>query len=234
MKYLDSRKNCSITIFFMLKVVVVVSTSMAPHVMFQIYGYHEFCDTFPSHIDQEVLQLASHKKYILRGTGSQGMCDSFIPHFYIQNHYWNVGFLHYFHWRQIPNFIIALPILSYCTIKCFKYLYPRRKVLLTQGLKGVSKFESDSKIFPYVVHLCVLLLVCLFFVHIQVNTRLLCSSSPLIYWYFAVIIDLKTRNEIEFSNKNTVKLLFSSQFLYYCLAYHLIGILLFSNFFPWT
>ena len=34
-----------------------------------------------------------------------------MPYGYIQDKYWNVGFLRYFELRQIPNFIIAAPVI---------------------------------------------------------------------------------------------------------------------------
>ncbi len=39
----------------------------------------------------------------------------------------------------------------------------------------------------YVVHACALSLFCLLCIHVQVSTRLLCSSSPAIYWLAALL-----------------------------------------------
>ncbi|RNA33812.1 GPI mannosyltransferase 2 [Brachionus plicatilis] len=33
---------------------------------------------------------------------------------YIQSVYWKVGFLQYWHWKQIPNFVLAAPVVWLC------------------------------------------------------------------------------------------------------------------------
>ncbi|MCL7028451.1 hypothetical protein MKW94_001896 [Papaver nudicaule] len=73
----------------------------APFIAFQAYGYHNLC----------------------RGLISDEMrpwCEESVPFFYgfIQRHYWGVGFLKYFQLKQLPNFLLASPILclALCTI----------------------------------------------------------------------------------------------------------------------
>lgn len=73
------------------------------------------------------------------------------------------------------------------------------------------------KLNVFVIHAIFLSLFCILFVHIQVSTRMLCSATPLFYWY--CVQELK-------DEKSLVK--------YYFASYFLVGTVLFCNFLPWT
>lgn len=72
-----------------------------PFLAFQAYGYYNIC----------------HGRNL---DDMRPWCKAKIPLLYgfIQSHYWGVGFLRYFQLKQLPNFLLASPVLSlaFCSI----------------------------------------------------------------------------------------------------------------------
>nr|XP_028594568.1 GPI mannosyltransferase 2 isoform X1 [Podarcis muralis]XP_028594569.1 GPI mannosyltransferase 2 isoform X1 [Podarcis muralis] len=188
---------------------VVMSASVfLPFVLFQFWAYLRFCNTTfsPEYaVPDPLLQLAAHKGY--RVAASNGVappwCSWNFPvlYTYIQDTYWHVGFLRYFEPRQIPNFLLAAPAIVLGSWAAWRYIAAnpwhcltlgllRRK---TEGMKGkdLSKpatgFYSPGA-FVYVVHATVLLVFGTFCMHVQVLTRFLGSSSPVLYWFCAHLL----------------------------------------------
>ncbi|KAJ3675551.1 hypothetical protein LUZ60_004593 [Juncus effusus] len=100
----------------------------APFLAFQAFGYLNFC------MDEIKMRPWCLKK---------------LPLIYgfIQNHYWGVGFMKYFQIKQLPNFLLASPVLSlsiFTIIHYWKILFPilKSKSLLEQSL---SYHELKSK-----------------------------------------------------------------------------------------
>ncbi|XP_065225731.1 GPI mannosyltransferase 2-like [Planococcus citri] len=223
-------------ISFLVQLAVIVVSTMSLFFLYQMYSYIRFCTNYPYKHSPEVIETALAKSYVLAGQGTSGMCNQthVIPYFYIQNHYWNVGFLEYFQLKQIPNFALAFPIIHYVSTECISYF--KRNTDLTKSL-GLSRVHQNTRmalIYEYIVHLSVLLVICLFFVHIQVATRILCSSSPALYWLWAMIIYSKEKKTVfslsDVPHMTTVSFTIFS----YCLIYCVLGTILFSNHYPWT
>ncbi|XP_057805055.1 uncharacterized protein LOC131020334 [Salvia miltiorrhiza] len=95
-----------------------------PFISFQAYGYLNMC------MGRSVAEM-------------RPWCKARLPllYNYIQSHYWGVGFLRYFQVKQLPNFLLASPILSLalCSIVYYVKLWP--EVFLSLGLR-VSLKES--------------------------------------------------------------------------------------------
>jgi hypothetical protein len=75
--------------------------------------------------------------------------------------------------------------------------------------------------FPLIAHLCVTLAVGVLIANVQITTRLICASCPIIYVGMAHIAEQK-----EGRNR---KLLWG-----YVILYNVVGVLLHCNYFPWT
>ncbi|NXS51248.1 PIGV mannosyltransferase, partial [Brachypteracias leptosomus] len=174
-----------------------------PFALFQYYAYVRFCGAgtgLAQPVPQPLLQLALDKGY--RPVATDGVkppwCSQRFPvvYSYIQDTYWNVGFLRYFELRQIPNFLLALPVTLLCSWAAWTYLVANPRHCLTLGLER-RKSEEEGKpragfccpaVFVYVVHATVLLVVGFFCMHVQVLTRFLGSSSPVLYWFSAHLL----------------------------------------------
>lgn len=234
--------------------------SIIPFILLQTYNYLMFCTpnlnlTF---IPEHITNFSIVNNLVLPGNSNVEWCHSKIPmaYSYIQKRYWNIGFLNYYEIKQIPNFILAFPIL-YIMIRCIKeYFFEHKKYFYTLGFIKVigNNVETERKKYPtemlvFVIHGLFLTIFCILFVHIQVSTRLISSASPLIYWYCALSMcylcpnndnNLYDDKENVFSKwkvffltkkKYTLKdkLIFS-----YFIGYGVVGCFMFSNFLPWT
>ncbi|KAJ6248498.1 gpi mannosyltransferase 2 [Anaeramoeba flamelloides] len=145
---------------------------------------------------------------------------------YIQLKYWNVGFLNYWTPLQIPNFLLAAPMIFSILMALIRYIKNDFKRFLTLGLaksgrSQIGFFSNDT--FVYIFHLIFLGCVGLFFMHIQVITRFVTSSSPVIFWFLE-----------DYLSDQKVHKFKKAILLFWFILYTFIGPLLFSNFYPWT
>ncbi|KAM7469443.1 hypothetical protein LguiA_007626 [Lonicera macranthoides] len=90
-----------------------------PFIAFQAYGYYNIC------LGRSVEE-------------TRPWCKARIPLLYnfIQSHYWGVGFLRYFQLKQLPNFLLAFPILSLAVCSIIYYAKLRREVFLSLGFRA--------------------------------------------------------------------------------------------------
>ncbi|GAB2276370.1 hypothetical protein Dimus_011099 [Dionaea muscipula] len=88
-----------------------------PFVAFQAFGYYRICH--------------AHDPDRIRP-----WCKARVPLLYsfIQSHYWGVGFLRYFQVKQLPNFLLASPILSLAAASIYSYAKFDPSIFLTLGL----------------------------------------------------------------------------------------------------
>ncbi|XP_032848054.2 GPI mannosyltransferase 2 [Tyto alba] len=174
-----------------------------PFALFQYYAYVRFCGPgtgLERTVPEPLLQLALAKGY--RPVGRSGVkppwCSRQFPvvYSYIQDTYWNVGFLRYFELRQIPHFLLALPVTLLGSWAAWTYVIANPQHCLTLGLER-RKSEEEGKpragfccpgVFVYVVHATVVLALGFFCMHVQVLTRLLGSCSPIPYWFSAHLL----------------------------------------------
>ncbi|XP_053124322.1 GPI mannosyltransferase 2 isoform X2 [Hemicordylus capensis] len=179
-----------------------------PFALFQFYAFLKFCKPSISPefaLPEPLLQLAVEKGY--RVAGLKGVepqwCSWDLPvlYTYIQDAYWNVGFLRYFELKQIPNFLLAAPTIVLGSWAAWRYIRANPWHCLVLGLlrrkAGGVKREDSGKpaagfcspgVLVYLVHAMALLIFGTFCMHVQVLTRFLGSSSPVLYWFFAHLL----------------------------------------------
>ncbi|CAG9790893.1 unnamed protein product [Diatraea saccharalis] len=171
--------------------------ALLPFLLVQVYNYFKYC----VHNDHNLPEFLFNSEYVLPGSAESPWCNYSLPfaYSYIQSNYWDVGFFKYYQLKQIPNFMLASPILLLVTCNCFSYLKNNIKLCFRFGIrshifsygqripykpKQISRGfgANDPILFVYVVHMIFLTIFCIVFVHIQVSTRLLASASPILYW----------------------------------------------------
>ncbi|KAM7100257.1 GPI mannosyltransferase 2 isoform 3-T8 [Molossus nigricans] len=249
-----------------------VLTLGLPFALFQYYAYTQFCLPGSAHsIPKPLLQLAVDKGYRIAEGNKPPWCSWELPliYNYVQDIYWNVGFLRYYELKQVPNFLLAAPVAILVAWATWTYVTTHPWLCLTLGMRRNKNNETLEKpdpgflsprVFVYLVHAAALLLFGTLCMHVQVLTRFLGSSTPIVYWFPAHLLQdqepllrsLETvpwkppsgnsppgqkipRNSIMglLYNWKTCSLV-TRCVLGYFLTYWLLGLLLHCNFLPWT
>jgi phosphatidylinositol glycan class V len=135
-------------------------------------------------------------------------CSHLVPNIYsfVQQNYWDVGAFRYWKLTQMPNFLIAGPVIVLCFSACWMYFYSDWKRVVSLG----AFTNSSKKSF--------LLQDSMIVVHIQIIARLF-SFQPVLYWSWA-----------HFFTTGSKKV--KSVIVGVNLGYALIGSVLFMNFYP--
>lgn len=239
---LNLRKHSLLSFFKALIILVsCLFFCILPFIMYQIYAYNLFCKDFNSSLSAELVEYAYKNNLVLQGKFSQNnqtWCHQTVPfaYSYIQDHYWNVGFLRYFTIKQIPNFVLAFPV-TFLIIKCSYEFFKQYPSVLLDPFFSIEKSEKflPRGAFVFIVHALFLAIFNFLCIHVQVSTRILCSASPVLFWYCAFILkDVPVKEFLRFK-QNKVRLTVLQMFVkYYFLIYFVVGIILFCNFLPWT
>ncbi|XP_058108525.1 uncharacterized protein LOC131251674 [Magnolia sinica] len=101
----------------------------APFIGFQAYAYFNIC----------------------RGSLSEELrpwCKARVPLLYdfLQSHYWGVGFLRYFQLKQLPNFLLASPILSLAVCSIIHYGKLRPDIVFSLGIRASPEERNSSAV----------------------------------------------------------------------------------------
>ncbi|CAF0926575.1 unnamed protein product [Adineta steineri] len=217
---------------------------VSPFFLTQYYQYREYCFEKDLPIELKTYGFDNNLSMPLTNFSSE-WCLKRIPlsYQYVQKTYWNVGFLKYYTIKQIPNFLLALPVFLLIGNFVKSWFLSIRKDLWKRKFNYLFLNKNDEKqtiwfitkdFFPHIIYMLFLSLFALFVMHIQVATRFLFSSGPFLYFICADRI-----KQYEIRNGNLRKIfsyLFNKQtfLFYYFIIYILVGICLFSNFLPWT
>jgi phosphatidylinositol glycan class V len=211
--------------------------SVIPFVMFQGYAYYKFCIVSKHNLPDFIVSYAETHDLRLPGADSlkpllhhkDHWCNSSVPlaYSYVQDQYWNVGFLRYYQWKQIPNFLLAMPVIWIILAHAYRFAKQHPQLCYTLGfwedlsctnLKVTEKLRIQMKqnkikfapgMFVYVVHVVFLTVFCAVCIHVQVTTRMITSASPVLYWFtayhfFKIPPSVEEEEEKVFNDRNTV------------------------------
>eukprot|EP00550_Attheya_septentrionalis_P000241 CAMPEP_0198290956 /NCGR_PEP_ID=MMETSP1449-20131203/8637_1 /TAXON_ID=420275 /ORGANISM="Attheya septentrionalis, Strain CCMP2084" /LENGTH=620 /DNA_ID=CAMNT_0043989525 /DNA_START=87 /DNA_END=1949 /DNA_ORIENTATION=+ len=96
-----------------------------------------------------------------------------------------------------------------------------REVQTDIDVPSLTLLLCGPHLLAYYAILSGLCLVGLFVAHVQVSTRLICSTCPAIYWYMAL--------EVEGNRVHWKKSIVG-----YCIIFNILGIIMHPNWLPWT
>lgn len=224
--------------------------------LMQVYNYYLFCFQKNFNFPDFIKDFAVENDLIMAGNRTNETvspwCSSNFPvsYSYVQEQYWNVGYLKYYEFKQIPNFLIATPIILIILVNSFKYFINNQAYCWRLGIFNLKNSvmrvttAADQNLFVFVAHAVVVTIFCILFIHIQVTTRLLASSNPMLYFFCANYFMKLSASHKKHDDKQQetpvnifdIKRLNWTQKLivYYFLGYYSLGTILFSNFLPWT
>lgn len=228
-----------------LKTVVRVAICFAPFLLFQCYAWSLFCIPDRSiGLPETVVKHAGDQGYRLAAHNISEWCGNLLPfsYGYVQRTYWDVGFLYYYRLKQLPNFLLATPMVAQMGAVCSCFLGQGLRRFFPIHWKAGIGVAADVRRLPYVLHVCSLLLLCVFFVNVQVTTRLIAASSPVLYWATFLPPGRPPRDTDAFAKGNwptRLKVLWRSdtlrkRILMYFASYFLLGTALHVNSLPWT
>eukprot|EP00741_Cyanophora_paradoxa_P005791 tig00000113_g5612.t1 len=162
-------------------------------------------------------------------------CSRPVPLLYsfVQDRYWNVGFLRYYELKQIPNFALATPALLLSAAGVLRYSSAAPRRLLTAGIdpgRGPASSYLSPRVAPLVLLWGFSALVAAFCMHVQVATRFLSASAPF-YLYCATLAAPPPPAAKNARPPLTRK---AAAVWGYFLGYAVVGTVLFTTFYPWT
>jgi len=200
---------------------------------------------------------------------------------YVQRKHWNVGFLRYFSWKQLPNFMLATPILcigvmatsSWIRLSWKRFISKSNKqgepqcnkpyatnqlmifitwVIFALNESGVCRKSFEPGLEELLVgagllaHYAIFAGFCILgatVAHVQISTRLICSSCPAFYWYVVFVLQKakKTRQERTYHDVRTegdpssgYNICVSAAIKYYMIAFNIVGPAMYVTWLPWT
>lgn len=108
-----------------------VSVAVAPLLAAQALGYRTYC-----------AGASSDGSANRRANAPRPWCDRWTPfpniYAFVQSEYWNVGFLRYYHARQLPNFALAAPALGASAAAAARWVSAATR-------RGVSKKKNTPR-----------------------------------------------------------------------------------------
>ncbi|KAI6222794.1 GPI mannosyltransferase 2 [Aphelenchoides besseyi] len=221
----------------------------------RIFGWtmeERFCNSTLLHIDERLVPLIgdNNSAFVLPGAlQSLQWCHSthqplLTPVYYssIQEKYWDVGLFSYWQFRKLPMFLLALPTLLFV-------FYAAVDLMFDMGMdrrSSLAEIISNPRyLVPFVVHGSIISLSGLFVYNVEVSTRMLYSSSPLLYIILARIMSAQTpRIEVPEDLLVPTILPFFANYIFvrplhfimmsYLLGYFFIGTMLHVNWLPFV
>ena len=234
-KWIEFKISSAILFRYFLQCLSLCILVIMPILLVNAYGYFRFCSC---HFGTSSLNGASC-------FSRPGWCNNTFPFIYshIQTHNWGLGLFAYYQFKKIPNFLLASPLIALSFYSSYLHFNQHKGDIFHLGLLSSTSrrnnhYEFASRnLFPFYFHLMFLVFFALLYMHVEVSTRMVFSSSPVLYWTVGsfILSDLGTADAKALSFSNFSSLSFKSKIcIFYFLCYYVIGVALHCNFLPWT
>uniref|UniRef100_A0A8R1HY88 GPI mannosyltransferase 2 n=1 Tax=Caenorhabditis japonica TaxID=281687 RepID=A0A8R1HY88_CAEJA len=205
-RWTDSRySQCGLMILFLICASLAIFGFFLPYVFMANGVFSEFC-----HAEEHAKLLLRQLKKIIRIPSKWITIEDawekttwcrdrplfgFLPQYYkaIQYKYWDVRFFGYWQFKKIPCFLLMFPAAFYtfqAIIAAFDDVFNKRKWNNIWVLTG----RTDHTL-PMAIHAAILLFVGIFYMNAEVFTRMIFSSSPLLYIYLSGYLDEMTKGK---------------------------------------
>lgn len=140
-----------------------------------------------------------------------------LPYSYIQAAYWDVGLGRYWTLAQVPNFVLAAPVLLMGAWACKRFARSWHRVYVDTCQPWRSARQECE--LAYVYYTMAVLALLLFVSHVQIALRFATPGGlPLLWWGAALLLDEHPRA--------------GRVFLGYLLWYSVAAIVLYAGFYP--
>lgn len=181
------KRNLRATLLLLSRSSLAIVAALSGFFSFQYFVYLKFCvpsESSPS-IDPDLIEYGRRNNYVLFDDESgrrPAWCYNTIPLSYswVQT-YWDNGFLAYWQLKQIPNFFLAAPIIIlsvHSILNFFRSFEPKQPIYDYFGILAsptsappTSAFKKNPLLYPFVVHLAVLVVSVGFFMNVQVTKK---------------------------------------------------------------
>jgi phosphatidylinositol glycan class V len=174
------------SLLHLIRIIISFVFIAGSFLLYQYYIYLKFCDLvdIKSKLPKQLIKYANQNNYKLINDldlKQLEWCNKTLPFSYgdIQSKYWGVGFMSYWRIKQIPNFLLAAPILiiSFYSLKSYFKSLSCSNFFNLLGLIDFNhdnstfykQFHKNQNLIPFAFHLIFLLISSIFFMHIQVG-----------------------------------------------------------------
>lgn len=158
----------------------------SPYVVYQRYAGYLFCSTVPKpsylsfmtpeassqELDDYALELGVHTPHSVNTSKLPDWCVG-VPwssYTLLQKQFWNVGSLKYYEWKQLPNFLLASPVILIACKTAQLFEQTARLTMISFGV--IAEHRRTQLVLPHIYHVIFLLVYGVINVHIQVSFTL--------------------------------------------------------------
>lgn len=221
----------------------IMPLAILPFMISQVWSYWRFCD------DRV-------------GQAQRPWCSRGIPSIYnfVQETYWDVGYLKYWRWDQLPNWVLASPVLL-LALKCCYQVYsldlvasltmtfdpllrlapkngrfkvPAASSRLEQqiGHHQIAKRSNLSRLLPFAHYTAVLSSVLILSSHVQIALRFgTAGAMPTVWWALSDIV-MAQRDFKKAGDPNQAGKNLKGVILRLLLCWNFISLTLYAGFYP--